>query len=267
MREEKNHALADLVDDGLGTTRALGLVWFAFLFCFTLAWSGSLAAFLARFLELRHEAAAFAPYWERWGILLVGTFTAMTMARVLYARACIAAKRGTRLPISVRPLAMLGALQVGLAFEVLAFFVGFTLLPLPIIRSLQTLAVARHEDFSESSPFGVWRQLAKGLQAKYALGLECLAGLATLIVIVNVIAAAFLATSLVGAFPGLALGEWYARLTLENPRVWLAGWAVGTALAAPLRIGAFTSLVFSGASQTTGEDLQAWLVELKEKSA
>lgn len=194
-----------------------------------------------------------------WSML---AFLALAFARYRYARACrFALLKSTpaRMTKGEWMRALTGGVFLALLFQLLSITFAFTVVAIPLLASLGSIAVIALEQHSTLSTGAILKRLPRySREGGVIAGLLLVFGAGFIVAAVNLVFAFELIVWLLGGVPLFDAARWAALLSPANRMFFLAILGGAFALLEPFWIAAHAVYVHALEAQESGDDLRSW---------
>jgi hypothetical protein len=250
---------------------AVAAPWTAVLVLTSLPYRLAQILFVDRVFEAGSEAVRYGNILGRTANLVIAAFVLSLFGRAVFARACRLATQRGRTPGREAwrvPPAAFAAYLVTASTSLLLWFIALpTVLGVIAVVLFSGLAIGTMELNDRASvraPFLLIARYAKRFAIPMALALVFF--VAFLLALLNVTIAFQACVWLAGAFGGFDAPHWNVLFGLQNRRFLLLMIAGAVIAIEPFWVAAQVTFVRKAGAEESGEDLRAWLNELREAS-
>lgn len=261
-----------VLDEATEVVTMTAAPWAAVLIAALLPYRFLQAVFVDHLLEVGPRAAEYGNLLGGTANLTVAAIVIALCGRAVYARASrLALARGAspgREAWRVPPAALGSYILTGSATIAIGYAGLVTVIGLIVSAILGGLAIGTMELNKRAglvSPFRLIVQYMKDVRIPFALLFVFLC--ATVVALVNLIAAFQLAVWLAGAFGGIDAPRWQLLFGPGNRRFVLALIAGALVLIEPFWVAAHVVYVRKAGADESGDDLRAWFHELMRRAA
>lgn len=260
-----------VVDEAAGIVAATATPWAGVLMLCALPYRFLQALFLDQLFETGPDAAQYGNLLGATANLIVLATLLALWGRAVYARACgIAFARGRAAgsePFRMRPASFACYVLTAAAAMLFGWVSLVTVLGFFAAVMFAGLAIGTfelNERVSLTRPFALIFRYTRHIAVPFGLAFVFL--VATLIALVNLIAAFQLLTWLASALGNFDAPNWQRLFGLNNRRMWFVLVAGALVVVEPFWIAAHVIYVRKAGAEESGDDLRAWFHELKEAS-
>lgn len=264
--------VGEVLDEATELTRRVFAPWVGVLWIASVPVRLLQVHFAGRLLALGAGAGQYGTYL--YGIALAATlaFVLSLLGRAVFARACALGLRartpGVREVLRLPAAGLCGYVYAALLFEALFFATALAFVTMPAFVLLAGLAAATSTFEGRAGLVAPVREaLRHGTQARVLVGLMALFATALTLCLLNLHFVVQASLWLLGAFPGLDLAPWQARLSPANPELWLVLGAAAALLVEPYWLAALVVYVHKIRSRESGEDLRLWFDRVRSAEA
>ena len=224
--------------------------------------------FVDRLLEFGSDASHYGRYLLGVAAWTMVAFVIARWGRLVFARAIRLAtdsgRTAGREAMRIPPATLIDYLYVSLVLECVSVAVFMTCLGPAIFTIVSGLAIGTAELNEQPSAIGPFRRIAKhGRSAGIATALALVFGIAAVVAAVNVTAAFGFGMWLASAVGGWDAHRWSVLISPANRRFVLVVIAAALIVIEPFWVAAYVTLVRKGEAAESGDDLRAWLEELR----
>ena len=257
-----------VLDESADSVRASFAPWAGVLILTALPYRFAQAYFVDRLLQFGGDASHYGRY-----LLIVAGWTMFAFVfarwgRLVFARAIRLATDSGRTPgaeaMRIPAATVIDYLYVSLVIECVSVAAFMTCLGPAICTIVSGLAIGTAELNDQPSAVGPFRRIAQhGRTIRIATALAFVFGIAAVVAMVNVIAMFAIGLWLGSAVGGWDVQRWTLLLRPDNRRFLLTMIAGALIVIEPFWVAAYVTLVRKAEAAESGDDLRAWLEELR----
>lgn len=270
---DRDLSIPTILNDAIDVVRQTASPWGALLFLAALPFRFLQVEFVERLAQLGSEAKHYRHALQNTATLAMLAFVLLTVARLVFVRACSLSgsgqlARGPLLPLRVAPASLALYLVLALLFQTISIVLSFTILVIPIAAILTGVAAAVCERLRTPSLSASLRPLGRYTARPSTLtGLLLVLAVAFLVIALNLYFGFLLLLWLAHGVGGFDVTRWSALFSLSSRLFDLLLVAGALALLEPFWFAICSTYVKRIDSHRSGDDLRAWLHELMNPAA
>jgi hypothetical protein len=257
-----------VLDESADSVRVAAAPWAGVLILTALPYRFAQAFFVDRLLQLGGDSSHYGRYLLTIAAWTMAAFVVARWGRLVFARAIrLAIESGRtagREAIRIPAATFLNYLYLSLVVECVSVAAFMTCLAPALCTIVSGLAIGNAELNDRPSAIAPFRRMAqRGGNVKIATALALVFACATVVAAVNVAAAFGIGLWLGSAIGGWDVQRWTLVLAPANRRFVLMVIAGALLAVEPFWIAAYVTLVRKSEAAETGDDLRAWVEELR----
>ena len=257
-----------VLDESAESVRTAAAPWAGVLILTALPYRFAQVYFVDRLMQFGSDASHYGRYLLTIAGWTMFAFLVARWGRFVFARAVrLAAESGRtvgREAMRIPPATLIDYLYTSLIIECISVAAFVTCLAPAICTIVSGLAIGTAELNEQPSPIGPFRRIAgQGRNVKIAVALALVFGVAAVVALVNITAMFGIGLWLGSAVGGWDVQRWTRLLSPANRRFLLVVIAGALMVIEPFWVAAHVTLVRKGEAAESGDDLRAWLEELR----
>jgi zinc transporter ZupT len=257
-----------VLDESAESVRTAAAPWAGVLILTALPYRFAQMYFVDRLLQFGSDASHYGRYLLTVAGWTMVAFVVARWGRLVFARAIRLATESGR-PVGREAMRLPAAtlvdyLYVSLILECISVAAFVTCLAPAVCTIVSGLAIGTAELNDQPSAIGPFRRIAQhGRNVKIGTALAFVFAFASVVALVNVTATFGIGLWLGSAVGGWDVQRWTRLLSPANRRFFLVIIAGALMVIEPFWVAAYVTLVRKGEAAESGDDLRAWLEELR----